>query len=143
MLPALKRDADVECWGENGYGQASAPLGTFTQVSVGESHTCGLKPDGAITCWGANYYGQSATPSGSHRRRRRSHLRDPEGWGHPMLGELGAAFAGLRLRIAAAGRTDSAQLSRKRTGLEAVENHFNGLQNYRSACRSALGSCVV
>jgi alpha-tubulin suppressor-like RCC1 family protein len=45
----------VQCWGDNFYGQASAPRGvSFTQISAGDYHTCGLKPDGSVQCWGSN-----------------------------------------------------------------------------------------
>jgi len=37
------------------------PTGTFTQVSAGGYHTCGLKSDGNLACWGYNGYGQSNT----------------------------------------------------------------------------------
>jgi alpha-tubulin suppressor-like RCC1 family protein len=66
--------ANAFCWGSNYYGQlgasASYPLGTpkqvqpasgttltFTKVSVGEQHTCGLA-NGGIFCWGRNDLGQ-------------------------------------------------------------------------------------
>ena len=36
--------------------------GPFTEVSAGDSHTCGVKADGTIACWGRNDRGQ-APPS--------------------------------------------------------------------------------
>ncbi|PYP95483.1 MAG: hypothetical protein DMD34_06665, partial [Gemmatimonadetes bacterium] len=42
----LKTDGTVACWGDDYYGQATPPAGTFAQVSAGGSHTCGLKTDG-------------------------------------------------------------------------------------------------
>ena len=33
-------------------GQPAPPAGTFTQVSAGEQHTCGVKTDGTVACWG-------------------------------------------------------------------------------------------
>jgi alpha-tubulin suppressor-like RCC1 family protein len=39
-------------------GQATPPGGTFTQVSAGSEHTCGLRTNGYWTCWGNNGYGQ-------------------------------------------------------------------------------------
>ncbi len=39
-------------------GQATPPAGTFTQVSAGGWHTCGLRTNGYWTCWGYNGEGQ-------------------------------------------------------------------------------------
>ena len=38
---------------------------TFTAVTAGESHSCGLRTDNTITCWGDNYAGQTDAPAGS------------------------------------------------------------------------------
>jgi alpha-tubulin suppressor-like RCC1 family protein len=64
------------CWGSNRFGQLGsatnsgnagaanpAPLPvqgslTFTSLSAGQSHTCGLTPAGVAYCWGANDIGQ-------------------------------------------------------------------------------------
>ena len=60
------------CWGGNDSGQlgtgssgdmVSVPTTvsgglTFTAISAGMAHTCGLTGTGAIYCWGANAYGQ-------------------------------------------------------------------------------------
>ena len=49
----LKTDATITCWGNNYYGQADAPAGTFSAVTAGGGvHTCGLKTDATIICWG-------------------------------------------------------------------------------------------
>jgi alpha-tubulin suppressor-like RCC1 family protein len=58
----LKGDGTVVCWGWNGYGQSTPPMGTFTQVVAGASHTCGLKSDGTVVCWGDNGHGESTPP---------------------------------------------------------------------------------
>jgi len=55
------------------FGHNTIPSGTFTQISAGEHHTCGLKSDGSVTCWGAGKtktghpfeYGQSINPIGT------------------------------------------------------------------------------
>src|SRR6266550_4355952 len=62
------------CWGDNGVGQlgngttgsinatpglVSAPAGvTFSAVSVGPAHACGLTSGGAAYCWGWNLFGE-------------------------------------------------------------------------------------
>lgn len=61
------------CWGDDSYGQlgngstgstsqpepVSMPVGiSFTQITVGISHACGLSSDGSAYCWGGNAYGQ-------------------------------------------------------------------------------------
>src|SRR5690349_15028543 len=66
---ALKDDGTVVCWGANTYangdpsfvGQATPPTGmTFTQVSAGGYHTCGIKSgDGTIACWGNSAEGEA------------------------------------------------------------------------------------
>ena len=63
--------------------------GTFTQVSAGGIHTCGVKRDGTVACWGLN---KSWTSQPAHRalypgqRGRRSHLRGEERRNCGMLG---------------------------------------------------------
>lgn len=62
------------CWGANDYGQLGVggllrrPLSiepvpvagdlTFSMVSGGFSHTCGVTTDGLVYCWGENNVGQ-------------------------------------------------------------------------------------
>ena len=70
----------IVCWGTNGYpyldeeakewrinetGQIDAPAGSFTAVSAGRYHACGLRTSGEITCWGNNSRGQADAPEGS------------------------------------------------------------------------------
>ena len=42
-----------------------APSGSFTAVSTGAYHACGLSETGAIECWGNNEFGQADAPRGS------------------------------------------------------------------------------
>ena len=64
---ALFDAGDVQCWGENGYGQLgdgtntdrSLPVevgfepGRFaTQIDVGQHHACAILDDGSLVCWG-------------------------------------------------------------------------------------------
>ena len=41
-----------------------SPLGTFTQVATGRSHTCALRAEGTIACWGPNLFGEVDAPDG-------------------------------------------------------------------------------
>lgn len=47
----LLTDARITCWGDNTYGEAEAPPGSFSQVAAGLSHSCGLTTDGTAICW--------------------------------------------------------------------------------------------
>jgi hypothetical protein len=60
----LKPDGTLACWGDNGYGQVTAPSGPFTQLSAGDDHACGRKTDGTLACWGDDRYGQATAPAG-------------------------------------------------------------------------------
>ena len=72
----LRDTGTIECQGDNQYGQATPPSGTFISVSAGGNHTCGVRsPEQAeladmssnvnnVACWGADSHGQSTPPSG-------------------------------------------------------------------------------
>ena len=74
----LGSDGHAYCWGLNVYGEwghgtinpgdggpamvvaGEVPAGvTFTQLSAGYEHTCGLGSDSHTYCWGLNYAGQT------------------------------------------------------------------------------------
>ena len=107
------------CWGFGYYGQfgdgnssdhtVRAPVAvvgghTFTQLTAGTNHTCGLDGAGTAWCWGDGYYGQlgdgnssahaTGTPVavvGGHTitqldRRRLPHVRDRRQPGRPGAG---------------------------------------------------------
>ncbi len=50
----MRVDGSVVCWGYNADGQASAPGGSFSGVSAGGEHSCGVRVDGSVVCWGDN-----------------------------------------------------------------------------------------
>ena len=58
----MRPNGVVVCWGEDRYGQATAPDGSFVSVSAGGYHTCGSRSDGSVVCWGHGGYGQTTPP---------------------------------------------------------------------------------
>ena len=61
---AITSSGELECWGDNHFGQTDAPPGRFSQVSAGVWHICGVSTGGAVECWGDNHLGQTDAPSG-------------------------------------------------------------------------------
>ena len=57
-------DGTVECWGDNGEGQATPTAGKFVSVSAGSEHTCGVRIEGAVECWGGFAFGKAEPPKG-------------------------------------------------------------------------------
>ena len=47
-------------------GTVNAPDGTYTAVTAGAAHSCGLHTDGTIACWGNNRYGNTDAPDGAY-----------------------------------------------------------------------------
>lgn len=39
-------------------------IATFSAISVGQTHACGIRPGGAVACWGADWFGQTLPPDG-------------------------------------------------------------------------------
>ena len=64
---AVATDDTITCWGDNGWGQADAPTGTYKAVSAGLWHSCAVATDDTITCWGANLPGRTDTPAGTYK----------------------------------------------------------------------------
>lgn len=61
----------LACWGNNSSGKSSPPAGTFSTVSAGGRHACGIRPypyGTTVTCWGANGRGQATPPEGNFHR---------------------------------------------------------------------------
>jgi hypothetical protein len=61
----VRTDGSVACWGDDSYGKATPPAGTFTQVSAAYHHTCGVRTDGTLACWGGDSYGKATPPAGT------------------------------------------------------------------------------
>jgi len=60
---ALGEDGLITCWGSCQWGECDVPLGTYSAVVAGASHTCGIEReglpnsagqevDGRVRCWG-------------------------------------------------------------------------------------------
>ena len=61
----LSADGTVSGWGNNDYGEATAPVGLSNVVSIatGDFDSVALKSDGTITAWGLNNFGQTNVPA--------------------------------------------------------------------------------
>jgi hypothetical protein len=63
-------DGPVIGWGQDNYGQASAPAsvngtnGTATAIAAGPYHSCAIQAGtGNVVCWGLNSSGQASPPA--------------------------------------------------------------------------------
>ena len=43
---------------------AAQSTSTYSAITAGGAHSCGLRTDGTITCWGDNRHGQATAPDG-------------------------------------------------------------------------------
>lgn len=72
--PVVESDADADADADTdtdsdtdiAVDTALPQVGPWRQVTVGNSHACGLRADQSITCWGDNYYLQTEAPEGQH-----------------------------------------------------------------------------
>ncbi len=68
---AIKGNKSLQCWGNNSFGQATPPSGSFFDVAAGTGFTCAIEDDGdsadggPVECWGTNDLGQTDAPSGT------------------------------------------------------------------------------
>ena len=78
---AILDDSDLQCWGDNTFGQlgdgttadrqvlTSVGLDsarTAVSISSGQDHTCAVLDNGEIQCWGRNNFGQLGDGTNSH-----------------------------------------------------------------------------
>ncbi len=56
----------VQSWGNDSWGQSSAPpvSSQFVAISCGGYYTLGLKADGTVSAWGDNYFNELGVPAG-------------------------------------------------------------------------------
>ncbi|HEY1098468.1 MAG TPA: RCC1 domain-containing protein [Myxococcota bacterium] len=57
----------ITCWGDgsNIVASTTKPSGTFTQLSVANSHACARRTDGTVVCWGDTSLGRLGAPTGT------------------------------------------------------------------------------
>lgn len=58
----MRESGEVECWGDNEFGQTEAPAGGLRSVSAGGAQSCGLRDAGWASwpvCWGERDFGQT------------------------------------------------------------------------------------
>jgi hypothetical protein len=67
---------------------------SFTQVSAGDDHTCGLRRDRTVGCWGLNHHGQSRGQFHAGERGWGTHLRAQARRKRGVLGIAGFSDAG-------------------------------------------------
>ena len=52
------------CWGNNDFGQAAAPKGSFKSVAAGGIQSCAITNEGGLKCWGSSSAIPKKTPAG-------------------------------------------------------------------------------
>jgi alpha-tubulin suppressor-like RCC1 family protein len=100
---ALSAAGEVDCWGDNDYGQLGdgsttsrtnpVPVVLLTgerltdvqAVAAGGRHSCALMADGGLYCWGYNDYNQLGDGTSTSRPYARQVKRSP---GLPVVGAL-------------------------------------------------------
>ena len=62
---ALRQEGSLACFGQNDFGLAAPPAGSYTQLSVAMYTGCAVATAGSLACWGFNGSGQASAPSGT------------------------------------------------------------------------------
>lgn len=91
---AVTDDGHIVCWvSDPAFADIKddIPEGSFTQVSVGGSHTCALRSDGSAVCWGDNDYNSGNLGCSDERRAPIAPSATPFGadcsmWYYPRFG---------------------------------------------------------
>ncbi len=97
---AIKADGSGWCWGHDGQGRLGngavltadqpnpSPInstGTWTQISTGLSHACGIQVDGSLWCWGHDAYGELSTGGGDEHSP--DLVTEPGPWAYVAAGD--------------------------------------------------------
>ena len=62
----IRTSGSVACWGDDTWGQASPPAGTFTDIAAGRMTLCAIRTSGELECWGRGLYGAADPPTGRY-----------------------------------------------------------------------------
>lgn len=62
----IRTDGGLACWGDDTWGQASPPSGTFTDIAAGRMTLCAIRSGGELVCWGRGLYGAAEPPEGRY-----------------------------------------------------------------------------
>jgi hypothetical protein len=62
----IRRDGTIACWGDDRWGQASPPAGTFSDIAAGRMTVCAIRTSGELACWGRGLYGAADPPPGRY-----------------------------------------------------------------------------
>ena len=133
----LRPDGTPVCWGNNGYGRATPPVGQkFVSISSGALYTCGLRYDNTPLCWGNNRDGQSRPPaeeqltvisSGTSHTCGLRQDGTPVCWGSNKLGEA-TPPTGEKFAAISSGSYTTCGLRQNGTPICWGSNYFGQIQ---------------
>ncbi len=153
----LRTNDTLWCWGMNGYGQIGDGNGgfnveqrepvrvgssTWTSVTLGEYHSCGVRSDGSGWCWGNNSNGQAGDNTAGTNRLDPVRVKGTGDWSSMSAG--GAHSCGLKTNGSAwcwgyngsgevgDGTTDNSRLRPVRVG--TATNWTSVAVGYQHSC---------